>query len=133
MVRLVLRGDGGAYAVKATATPDELAATLRRFDSADVQLDGDDGGAPAGDDAVIELSMVSPSALGHSVAGGPHDALAVLAYHAHDDAELLAFDARITDEYTAFYAARGIRYAGVYRLEGLGLRCFAEIVAYDGV
>ena len=133
VVRLVLRSDGGAYAVTANGSPDELLAALQRFRGADVLLDGGDGGAPAGDDAVIELTMASPSALGHSVVSSPHDMLAVLAYHAHDDGELLAFDARITEEYTAFYAARGIRYSGVYRLQGLGMRSFAEILAYDGV
>jgi hypothetical protein len=137
IVRIVLRGDdSGAYTVGgARGVPDELAATLQRFRSADVVLDGAPATPPVGEHAVLQFVMASPSPLGHGVVGGPHDALVAFAYHAHDDGALLAFDERITDEYTRFYATRGIRYAGVYRVEAhdLGLVCWGEILAYDGV
>jgi len=133
-VRVLLHlGEDGAFTLSSRAAPDELAATVARFRSADVVLDGD--GLHRSADEVLVYDLAAASPLDPDVLQRPHDLLMVFAYHVPDEAAMLAFDARITEEYTRFYAQRGVLYTGVYRVDGgaLGGGRLGEVLAWDGV
>ena len=130
VVRILLHtGDGGRYAVNAGGVPDELAAELQRYRSADVVVG--DGSAPPADRTLV-FTAVALGPAGMGALGGNSDAiLLAFGYHAHDEAAILAFDARITEEYTAFYLTRGVTYTGVFHLEGADTPPLGELLVFD--